>query len=102
MIAIASGKPNMPARDGLRRAAGGDPDGQGVLQRARVDALAVQGRAELTLPDRMRARPDREHQVEFFREQRVVVVKIVAEQRKGFDKGTAPGHDFRAPARKEI
>jgi hypothetical protein len=86
----------------LGRAAGRDPDGQGVLQRARVDALSVQWRTMLALPDRTGVRTDREQEVELLGGERVVVVEVQTEQRKGFDKRAAPGHDLRPSARQQI
>ena len=87
------------ARDRLRRAADGDPDRQRVLQRARIDA-----------EDRRAARRSRplqvtrsdgaqlEQQFELLGEQFVVVVEVVAEQRKRLDERAAPRHDLGAAA----
>ena len=71
------------ARDRLRRAAGRDPDGQGLLQRARIDALAVERRAMPALPRDQGLGADLKQKIELLREQRVVIVEVVAEQREG-------------------
>ena len=42
------------ARDRLRRAAGRDPDGQRLLQRARIDTLAIERRPVAALPRDLR------------------------------------------------
>ena len=76
--------------------------GQGLLQRARVDALPVERRAMPAAPDDLGLGPDGEEQVELFGEQLVVIFKVVAEQRKGLDERAAPGHDLRPAAREEI
>ena len=71
------------ARDRLRRAAGGDPDRQRLLQRARIDALAVKRRAMPAFPSDQRLGADLKQEIELLREQLVVIVEVVAEQRKG-------------------
>jgi hypothetical protein len=42
-----------------------------------------------------------DQQIEFFGEQRVVILQRIAEQREGFDEGAAPGHDL-GPAAGQI
>ena len=45
---------------------------------------------------------DGEQKIELLGEQLVVIVEVVAEQRKGFDERAAPGHDLRPAAGDEI
>ena len=90
------------ARDRLRRAAGRDPDGQRLLQRARIDALAIERRPVAALPRDLRLGAECKQEIELLREQFVIGVEVVAEQRKGFDERAAPGHDLGATARDEI
>ena len=90
------------ARDRLRRAARGDPDRQRLLQRSRIDALAVERRTMPALPGDLRLSADCEQEIELLGEQLVVVVEVVTEQRKGLDERAAPGHDLGAAFRDEI
>ena len=91
------------ADDRLRRAADRDPDRQRVLDRARVDAAAVDRRrgsrpGQVTLSPRA----TREQQLELLGEQLVVVVEVVAEEREGLDERAAAGHDLRAAAGEQV
>jgi hypothetical protein len=45
---------------------------------------------------------DAQKQFQLLAEQGVVIVEVVAEQRKGFDERAAPGHDLGTPARQQI
>ena len=74
------------ARDRLRRAAGGDPNRERLLQRPRIDALAIEGRPMPAFPDHFRLGADREQEIELLGEQLVVIFEVIAEQRKGFDE----------------
>ena len=53
-------------------------------------------------PGDLRLSADCEQEIELLGEQLVVVVEIVAEQRKGLDERAAPGHDLGAAFRDEI
>ena len=70
------------ARDRLRRAADRDPDRQRILQRARIDAKALQRRAKPPLPSDALVGADREQQVKLLGKQFVVVVEIVTKKGK--------------------
>jgi hypothetical protein len=58
--------------------------------------LAVERRAMLAFPDDLRLGADLEQEIELLCEQLVVILEVVAEQRKGLDERAAPGHDLRA------
>ncbi len=90
------------ARDRLRRAAGSDPDRKRLLQSTRIDALAVERRSMPALPRDHGLGADLKQEIELLREQLVVIVEVVAEQRKGLDERAAPGHDLRPAAGDEI
>ena len=60
----------------MRRAAGGDPDRQGLLQRARIDALAIERRAMAAFPRDVRLGADLKQEIELLREQFVVIVEV--------------------------
>ena len=83
MIATISGKPNFPARgEGRRRAAHPQPDRQRVLERARVHPLPGQRGTVAARPVNVRVPPQLEQQVQFFREERVVVLQRQPEERE--------------------
>jgi hypothetical protein len=86
------------AGDRLRRAAGRDPDRQGLLQRARIDALPVERLAMTAFPRHHGFGPDLKQEIELFREQLIVILEVIAEQRKGLDGRAATGHDLGATA----
>src|SRR5260370_42187857 len=73
----------------FRSAADTDPDRQRILQRARVDCLAGKRGAVFTGPVHLRACPDLQEKLEFFRKKRVVVFKTQAEEGIGLNEGTA-------------
>jgi hypothetical protein len=56
----------------------------------------------LSRPRHLLRRAQREQQVELFREEVVVVVEVVAEERKRFDERSASGHHLRPSSRKEV
>ena len=91
MMAIASGRPSAPAR---ATDCGVPPEaiqtGSGLLQRARIDALVVERGPMPALPGDDRLVANLKQEVELLREQLVVIVEIVSEQRKGFDERAAP------------
>jgi hypothetical protein len=82
------------ARDLLRRAAGGDPYRQRLLQSARENAMSVERSAMPAFPGDFGLGANLKQEVELLGEQLVVVVEIVAEEREGFDERAAPGHDL--------
>ena len=85
----------------LRIAADRDPD-RDLVRRARIDALVVQRRA--VRPCQVTRSLSRifSSSSSFSREQRVVVVEVVAEQRERLDERAAPGHDLGAAAGQQI
>ena len=99
MIAIASGRASAPAR---ATDCGVPPEaiqtGKGCCKRTRIDALAVYRRTMPAFPRDLGLGADAKQEIELLREQFVIVVEVVAEQRKGFDERAAPGHDLGAPA----
>ena len=46
------------------------------------------------LPRDLRLGADLKQEIELFREQFVVIVEVIAEQRKGLDERAASGHDL--------
>src|SRR5262245_195921 len=90
------------ARERLRRAAHADPDRKWILNRARVDALPRQRRAERARPVDVFVLADLQEQLEFLREQRVVILEIESEQRKGLDRRPASDHHLGPAARQQI
>src|SRR4051794_23671538 len=78
------------------------PDGQGVLQRPRVDALPRQGRPMLAGPVDVFVLTDLEKKVEVLGKQRVVVLELEAEQWEGLDERAAAGDDLRPALRQQI
>ena len=90
------------ARDAVLRAAGADPDRQPVLRRPRRNGRILQGRAEAALPGDALGGVELDEQLEFFREQIVVVGKIIAEQRKRFGENAASGDDLGAAAGDQV
>jgi hypothetical protein len=86
MIAITHLRPSVPVRTtdwGV--ALDAIETGRGLLQRARKNALPVERRAMPAAPDNRGLGADGKEQVELLGEQLVVIVKVVAEQRKGLD-----------------
>src|SRR5690606_22715752 len=84
------------------RAADGDPDRQRTF-RPRIDAATGNaGRVLGTRPVQLPALAQLEQQRQLFSEEVVVIVEVVAEQRKGFDEGAAARHDLRAAAGEQV
>ena len=103
MIARASGRPSRAGPDQrVRGAAHRDPHRQRVLHRAGVDPDVVERRAVTAGPGDPHRLADGQQQLELLGEQLVVVVQVVAEQRKGLDERSAPGHDLRPAAGQEV
>ncbi len=74
------------AGDRLRRAARRDSNRQRLLPRARIDALANERRAMTAFPRDLRLGADLKQEIELLREQVVVIVELITEQRKGLDE----------------
>ena len=90
------------AGEGLRRAAHAEPDGERVLDGARVDALAGERGAMFAGPVDVGAFAQGEEEVKFFGEEVVVVFELEAEEREGFDEGASAGDDFGAAVGDEV
>jgi len=73
-----------------------DPDGQATLRRPRRNRRFLQGRAEAPLPSDALGGVELHQQLKLFREQIVVVGKIIAEQRKRFGENASPCDDLGA------
>src|SRR6267143_1312424 len=71
-----------------------EPNRQRVLQWARVNSLSGECRTVLARPVNVRVLADVQKQIEFFGEERIVVLELQAEERKCFDERAAPGDDF--------
>src|SRR4029077_14146062 len=66
------------------------------------DCLARKGRAVFARPVDLRAGTDFQEEIEFFREERIVVFKLQAEERIGLDEGTSTGDNFSTATGDEI
>src|SRR5713101_7825143 len=86
----------------FRSAADTDPDRQRILQRARVDCLAGKRGAVFAGPVHLRACPDLQEKLEFFRKERIVIFKTQAEERVGLNERTATGDNFRPAPRDQV
>ena len=103
MMATMRGRPRIAGADeGLRCAAYAEPDGERILQRARIDALAGEGGAMLAGPVDVGVFADGEEEVELLGEEIVVVFELEAEEREGFDEGAAAGDDLGAAVGDEV
>ena len=89
------------ARGRVRIAADRDPDGDLPL-RARVHGHPVERRPVLPGPGDALVLAQAQQQLELLREQRVVVVEVVPEQRERLDERAASGHDLRAAVREQV
>src|SRR5258708_1410682 len=79
-----------------------DPYRQRILQRAREDCLAGKSRSVFAGPVHLRACPDFQEKIEFFRKERVVVFKTQAEEGVGLNERTATGDNFGAAPGDEV
>ena len=77
------------ADEGFGCAAYSQPDGKGVLQGAREDALAGERSTVFAGPVDVVRFAQSEEEVQLFCEEVVVVFELEAEEREGFDEGTA-------------
>src|SRR5919198_902233 len=85
------GKPERACPDRrLRIAADGDPQRERVLHRPRVHALAGERSAMRTAPLHPDRLADLEEEPELLREELVVVLEVVPEERERFDERPAP------------
>ena len=90
------------ADEGFRRATDAEPDGERVLQWARVDALPGERGPVFAGPMDVGVLAEGKKEVEFFGEKVVVVFEIEAEEGEGFDEGPAAGDDFCASVGDEV
>ena len=90
------------ADEGLGCTAYSEPDGEGILYGAGVDALAGERRAMPAGPVDFGVFAEGEEEVEFFGEEVVVVFELEAEEGEGFDEGAAAGDDFGAAVGDEV
>ena len=74
------------ANKGSRRAADTERYRKRILQRARVNSLAGEWSAVLARPVDVRVLTNVQKQIEFFGEERIVVLELQAEERKCFDE----------------
>ena len=74
-----------------------DPDGQRVLDRPWIHALAGQLGPELTGPGDVLVSAHVQQEVQLFGKQRVIVLQVVAEEREGLNRRAAPDDHFDRP-----
>jgi len=103
MIASATGRPRSPAR----AAVSGCPPtatqtGSGSWTGARVDGLVVQGCAVLPGPAHPLRLAGLEEEQELLREELVVVLEVLAEERERLGEGAPADHDLGAAAREQV
>ena len=82
------------AGERLRSATDAEPDGEGVLEGAGIDALAGEGCTVFAGPVEVGGFADFEEEVEILCEEGVVVLEVEAEEGEGLDEGAAAGDDF--------
>src|SRR5918995_5637755 len=101
---IPTGSPGWPASLArrVRGTAHREPDGERLLHRAQVYPRVLKRRAVLPGPRDLLGLAQLKQQLELLGEQLVVVVEVVAEERKRLDEGAAPRHDLRAPAGEQV
>jgi hypothetical protein len=87
---------------GLGCASYTEPDRERVLQWTRVDALTRERGAVTARPVDVGGIAEGEEEVEFFREEIVVIFELEAKERKGFNEGTAANDDFGAAVGDEV
>jgi hypothetical protein len=80
----------------LRSAAHGNPDRHLLLLGPRINAEIVDGGPQVSGPGDALALAQLHQQVEFLAKQRIIVIKVVAEERIGLDERAPPRHDFGA------
>ncbi len=103
MIASAIGRPSMPgAHRRLRIATDRDPDRDRVLERTRVHTDVRQWSPVLSRPRDALGGAQLEQQLELLREELVVVVEVVAEERERLDEGASARHDLGPPSGQQI
>ena len=90
------------ANERFGRAADTDPDRQWILQRARVDCVAVKGRAVFSGPVHFGAFPDFQEKLEFFRKERIVIFKTQPEEGIRLNERTAASDNFGAAPRDQV
>ena len=90
------------ANEGLRGAAYSQPDGERVLQGARVDALSGECGAMLAGPVDVGGFAEGEEEVELFGEEIVVVFELEAEEGEGFDERAAADDHLGAAVGDEV
>src|SRR6202021_1782760 len=83
-------------------AADTDPYGERILQRARVDCLAGEGRAVFSGPVHFGAFPNFQEKLEFFRKERIVIFKTQPEEGIRLNERTAAGDNFGAAPRDKV
>src|ERR1700719_1808908 len=89
------GQPKIPgANEGGGRASDAEPDGQRVLQRARVNALPGERRTVPARPMDVGLLADLQEQVEALGKERIVIIELEAEERERLDERAAPGDDL--------
>src|ERR1700752_2757881 len=76
------------ANERFGRAADTDPYGERILQRARVDCLAGEGRAVFSGPLHFGTFPDFQKKLEFFRKERIVILKATPEAGGRLNEGS--------------
>ena len=89
-------------RERARRSTDPQPDWQRVLHRPRINTLAGQGRPEFTGPGDVLVVADRQQEVQFLGEQRVVVFQVVAKERKRLDRRAAADDHLGAPLGQQV
>ena len=73
-----------------------------MLLGARKERDIVEGWAQFALPRDDFIIDELHEQVEFFSEQRVVVIEVIAEQREAFDEGATASHDLGTAVRDTV
>jgi hypothetical protein len=90
------------ANEGAGRASDAEPDGQGVLQRARVNALPGKRRTVPARPMNVGLLADFQEQIEVLGKERIVILELKSEERECLDERAAPGDDLGPALREEI
>lgn len=90
------------ADERLGGAADADPNGQRVLQRTRIDALAGERGAVAAGPRDVFVGADLQEEIELLGEERVIVFQLQAEERERLDEGAAADDHLGAALREQI